>query len=232
MSTRQAESALSWWKEAGVDTLVGEMPHNWLAPKAPPPAVPPVEAPTERLPDTLEAFLAWLTASDTLPFASPSARRVMPAGDPAAPLMVVADAPGAAEAAAGALFTGETGALFERMLKAIGQSRETIWLAPLSPIAPPGGKIGGGNLRRLTDILRHHLGLVRPRALLVFGDETSRGLFGAPAARTRGRWLEADTPGGPVRTVVTIRPQELLQNPKLKSLAWADLQMLAEELQP
>ena len=35
MSLRWAESALSWWEEAGVDTVVGEQPRNWLATPAP-----------------------------------------------------------------------------------------------------------------------------------------------------------------------------------------------------
>jgi len=235
MSSHWAESALSWWEEAGVDTIVGETPRNWLAPKvsaakALAPAAEPVAAPAEILPDELVAFQAWLAATDSLPFAGPGARRLAPAGEAGAGLMVVTDAPSTEDAAAGTLFSGETGALFERMLAAIGQSRETIYLAALSPIAPPAGKIGGGNLQRLSEILRHHIGLVKPGAVLVFGNETSRGLFDAVTARMRGRWLEVETPQGPVRAVVTIRPQELHGNRNLRAMAWADLQMLMEGL--
>jgi DNA polymerase len=224
---------LSWWEEAGVDTIVGETPRDWLAPKVPAAkASAPVAEPeqTETLPDQLGAFQTWLAATDSLPFAAPGARRVAPAGEAGAGLMVVTDAPSAEDAAAGTLFSGETGALFDRMLAAIGQSRETIYLAPLSPVAPPAGKIGGGNLQRLTEILRHHIGLVKPGALLVFGNDTSRGLFGAVTAQMRGRWLELETPQGPVRAVVTIRPQELHGNRNLRAMAWEDLQMLMEGL--
>ena len=60
-----AASALKWWQDAGVDTIVGEEPHDWLNPKpaaaAPGPAVEAVAAPpVEVMPDTLAAFQDWL----------------------------------------------------------------------------------------------------------------------------------------------------------------------------
>jgi DNA polymerase len=237
MGSRWAESALSWWEEAGVDTIVGEEPRDWLNPRteaaaaaAPAPARAPIAA--QELPDDLRAFQAWLAASDSLPFASPSARRIAPAGDPSAGLMVLAEMPTAEDAAAGLLFSGEAGKLVERMLAAIGLSRETIYLAPFSPIRPPAGRIDPAGIRLLAGIARHHIGLAAPRALLLFGDSCARALLGAPMTAARGRWHDLDTPMGAVRALVTIRPQELLTQPKLKSHAWADLQMLMEGLKP
>ncbi|HTU10565.1 MAG TPA: uracil-DNA glycosylase family protein [Allosphingosinicella sp.] len=232
MSSRWAESALSWWEEAGVDTIAGEAPRDWLAPPkpgiattaAPVEAAPP--APTEALPGDLPAFQAWLAATDAIPFASPMARRAAPAGDPAAALMAIVDLP----TAAGALFADEAGALVDRMLAAIGQNRETIYLAPFSPIRPPAGRIDKDGVDFLARAMRHHIGLVAPRALLIFGDSCSRALLGTTMTQARGRWHEVETPAGPIKAVVTIRPQELLVQPKLKTHAWADLQLLMEGL--
>jgi DNA polymerase len=235
MTSRWAESALSWWEEAGVDTIVGEQPRDWLA--APRPAAakaaeaPPPE-PAEAFPAELPAFQAWLTATDAIPFASPSVPRLAPAGDPASGLMAITDMPAAEDVAAGAIFSGEAGALVDRMLAAIGLTRETIYLAPFSPIRPPAGRIDAAGVRFLTEAMRHHIGLVSPRALLIFGDSCSRALLGTTMTQARGRWHEVETPAGPVRALVTIRPQELLMQPKLKAHAWADLQMLMEELKP
>jgi len=143
MGSRWAESALSWWQEAGVDTLVGEAPRDWLNPKAEAAAsAAPAAAPTETLPDSLAAFRDWLATTDSLPFASPAATRIAPAGDAGAGLMVMTDMATAEDAAAGTIFSGEAGALVERMLAAIGRSRDTIYLAPFSPIRPPAGRIG------------------------------------------------------------------------------------------
>ncbi|HYD13318.1 MAG TPA: uracil-DNA glycosylase family protein [Allosphingosinicella sp.] len=230
MSSRWAESALSWWEEAGVDTVVGEQPRDWLAApalaaaKAAEPA--PAAAPAEAFPDDLPAFQAWLAATDAIPFASPAMRRVAPIGDPASGLMAITDLP----SAAGELFGGEAEALLDRMLAAIGWSRETIYLAPFSPIRPPSGRIDKAGVELLTRAMRHHVGLVAPRALLIFGDACSRALLGMTMTQARGRWHEVETPAGPVRTLVTLRPQELQVQPKLKAHAWADLQLLMEEL--
>ena len=228
MSLRWAESALSWWEEAGVDTVVGEQPRNWLATPAPAAAreAEPAPAPAVPFPDDLPALQAWLAETDAIPFASPGARRAAPAGDPASGLMMITDLPDAS----GDLFGGEAGALFDRMLAATGWSRDTIYLAPFSPIRPPSGRIDRAGVDLLTRAMRHHVGLVAPKALLIFGDSCSRALLGTTMTQARGRWHEVETPRGPVRALVTLRPQELLAQPSLKSHAWADLQLLMEEL--
>lgn len=236
MGSRWAESALSWWEEAGVDTIVGEEPRDWLNPKAEaadgPANAAPAPAPAETLPDGLAAFQDWLATTDSLPFASLAATRIAPAGDPAAGLMVMTDMATAEDAAAGSIFSGEAGVLVDNMLRAIGRSRETIYLAPFSPIRPPAGRIDPAGVKLLAEIARHHVGLAAPKALLLFGDSCARALLGQPMTAARGRWHALETPVGPVRALVTIRPQELLTQPKLKAHAWADLQMLMEGLKP
>lgn len=232
MSSRWAESALSWWEEAGVDTVVGEQPRDWLAAPVPATAMTagpaPAPAATEAFPDDLPAFQAWLAETGAIPFAAPAMRRVSPSGDPASGLMAIIDLP----TAAGDLFGGEAEALFDRMLTAIGRSRDTIYLAPFSPIRPPSGRIDKAGVELLTRAMRHHVGLVAPRALLIIGDACSRALLDMPMTQARGRWHEVETPGGTVRALVTLRPQELLAQPKLKAHAWADLQLLMGELKP
>jgi DNA polymerase len=235
--SRWAESALSWWEEAGVDTIVGEQPRDWLAGpkpaaiKAAGPVEVAVPAPAEALPGELPAFQAWLATTDAIPFASASAPRVMPTGDPAAGLMAITDVPTAEDVASGILFSGETGALVDRMFAAIGRDRETIYLASFSPIRPPAGRIDKAGVEVLARTMRHHVGLVAPRALLIFGDACARALLGLNMTQARGRWHEVGTPAGPVRALVTLRPQDLLTR-SIKALAWADLQMLREGLEP
>jgi DNA polymerase len=233
-------SALSWWVDAGVDVVVGEEPRDWLRPKAAAPAVEtkafapaPMaaepDAGDEALPDQLDLFREYLRSSDRLPFASPSVPRVCPAGDPAAGLMIMIDMPSAEDCAAGTLLAGEVGRLFDRMLAAIGRSRETIYFAALSCLHAPGGRIGGAE-KQCALLARHHIGLAAPGALLLFGDAASKALLGLPVARARGRWHEVATHAGPVRTIATISPRQLLDHPAQKTHAWADLQLLMEGL--
>ena len=81
MNAQLAASALAWWSEAGVDTLVAEEPRDWLKPKAAPaPAASPEVSPAADLPDTLDAFRLWLRTVE-LPFPTIGSR-LDPAGDP------------------------------------------------------------------------------------------------------------------------------------------------------
>lgn len=240
MTSRWAESALGWWEEAGVDTIVGEEPRDWLAgPK--PQAAASAEAPApvaEAFPDDLAAFQAWLATTSALPLAGPGSRRLPPAGDGSSGLMAITDVPSAEDVVAGRLFSGEQGALIDNMLRNFSEKllggakidRETIYLAPFSPIRPPAGRIDPAGVRFLAEAMRHHIGLVAPKAVLIFGDSCARALLGTPMTGARGAWHEVETPAGAVPAIVTIRPQELLGQPKLRTHAWADLQLLAEKL--
>lgn len=232
MGSAWAQSALSWWEEAGVDTLVGETPRDWLKPAPKASAPEPAAAPAAELPDTLEAFRAWFVDGAALPLDAPAAPRLGPAGDPAAALMVMVDMPGAEDFAAGTLLAGEAGALFDKMLAAIGLGRETIYLASLSPLRTPAGSLDAKQAEALAAIARRHIALAKPRALLLFGDACSKALVGPAVPGARGRWHELATPEGTVKTLVTIKPEKLIGMPKLKAHAWADLQLLMEELKP
>ncbi|HYJ51986.1 MAG TPA: uracil-DNA glycosylase [Allosphingosinicella sp.] len=224
MAVSWAASALEWWEEAGVDTIVGEVPHDWLNPKAAARAAPVADA----LPDNLEAFQAWLATSADIPLASPAAPRATPAGDPASGLMVLVDMP----STDGGLLGGEAGALFDRMMAAIGRGRDTIYLAPLSPARTPTGSIDAASGARLGEIARHHVGLVAPKALLLFGDLCGKALLGLAVAEGRAKWHQVVTPAGSIKTLVTIRPEKLVDRPAFKKYVWEDLQMLKEELTP
>ena len=245
LSPAAAASLLQWWKDAGVDVMIDEAPRDWLRPKpaagpatetsaafvseARVPAPAPAEAEPE-LPDQLPLFRAWLAESDQVPLASPSAPRVCPSGDPASGVMIVTDMPSGEDCASGALISGEAGRLFDAMLKAIGRDRESVYLAALSCLRSPDGRLGTPVARQCADLARHHVGLVQPRALLLLGDAVSKALLGLPMAQARGRWHEIPVYGGTVRAMVTLPPVYLLGQSAQKALAWADLQMLLDEV--
>lgn len=225
MDAGQAASALLWWQDAGVDVLVADAPRDWLKPAPQPPSAAEAPPPAETLPDTLDAFHAWL-ATAPLPFAAPNAVRLKPAGDPFGGLMVMTDMP----APAGTWFEGEADPLFDRMMAAIGRGRDSLYLAPFSPVRTTQMRLDPGSERRLAEIARHHIGLVRPRALLLFGEMGTQALLGDAVAHARGRWHDLETPTGPVRTLATIRPERVVRQPNHRKHVWDDLQMLREEL--
>ena len=71
------------------------------------------------------------------------------------------------------------------------------------------------------------IGLARPRLILAFGQHAAalagedRGI-----ASLRGRWLAI----GETPMLATFHPRQLLNQPELKRLAWADLQALAARI--
>lgn len=240
----EAESLLGWWRDAGVDCAVQEEPRDWLKPAPVPvpseaaeagsgaPRLPSgrAEPAQEPLPDQLPLFHDWLKASDALPYAAPHAPRVCPSGDPASGLVVMTAMPSVEDCSAGTMLSGESGRLFDRMLAAIGRSRDTSYIAGLSCLRPTGGRLDPTGATRCAEIARHHLGLVAPKAVLVVGDACSKALLGLGAAQARGKVHRIATPAGEIAAVVTLHPDYLLGQPAAKALAWADLQLLQETL--
>ncbi len=210
---------------AGVDLAVGERPRNWLRPAPSPVEVLDV-APSDTLPETLDAFIAWLATGGDAALLGPIAQRVAPAGDRAAALMILADMPGVEDAPAGRLFDGPVAPLFERMLAAIGTTREAVWLAPLFPARPAGGA-DATRVSALAEIARRHVALVRPRRLLLMGKCAGEAMLGDVPAR--GSVHRLDFAGTAVATVATFGPAALLDSATLKPAAWADLRLLMGE---
>jgi DNA polymerase len=220
-----AASALEWWHDAGVDTLVADEPRDWTTQAKPVVAAargvvaPIVDAP-RRLPDTLSAFVAWRIGREA-PEAGWSGEALPPEGDPASPLMVVLDCPEGA-----ALLDGAPGRLFDRMLAAIGYDRSTIYLTALAAIRPIAGRLPPEAEAELSSVLRHHIALAAPKRLLVLGSAASRALIGMDSARARRSLRTVNLDSGTVEAVASWHPRFLLENPARKADAWKDLQLL------
>ncbi len=236
MSSDWAASTLRWWSDAGVDVIVGESPRDWLNPvdrKSIRPEAPQV-ATEPPLPIGLADFQNWLMTSNDLPGSSPSAARLGPAGDGSSGLMVLTDFPTVDDVAAGMLVSSQ--GLFDKMLEqtskklGIDLNRQSVYIASLSPLRPPSGSLDAEAARRYAAIARHHIFLASPKAVLLLGDVCAKALAGGPVNQTRSRWLEIETNGGPVRALVTLKPEQLNRQPNLKKYAWEDLQMLKEGL--
>ena len=224
---------LQWWMDAGVDVSINEAARDWLRPqpKSDPAAPEAAPAAADALPDQLELFHAYLRDSDKLPFASPSAARVCPSGDPASGLMIVTDMPAVEDCAAGTLLAGEAGRLFDRMLAAIGRDRCSVYLASLACFRSPDGRFTDPAATQCATLARHHIGLAAPKAVLLMGDAAAKALIGLPTMKARGRLHKISTHAGQITAVASFPPSFLLDRPTAKAAAWADLQLLMQELE-
>jgi DNA polymerase len=224
----EARSALAWWLQAGVDVAIQEQPRNWLKPSRPASArtqATAVERPPEPLPESLEALREWLSASLQVPMARAGARRVLPQGAEQAAVMLLADAPAAEDLAAGQPIGGEAWTLTQRMLKAIGLTPDQAYSASLSCIHAPGARLDEKARQACAEIARRHIRLARPKRLLLLGDGPCVALLGKPLTQARGHVHKIED----VRTVATLHPRQLINEPAKKSYAWKDLLLLMED---
>lgn len=219
-------SALDWWVAAGVDTSVDEDPVPWLARGAAKPAIALRPAPALKAATTLADLTAQLCDLSALDPFAPRSHRIAASGNAAADLMVMIDMPEAEDAAAARLISGEAGDLFEKMLAAIQRDRGQCYLAAFCPARLPGGGIPAEIVAPLGDLARSHVAMVRPKKLWIMGMAASRALIGADAVFGAGRLRHVNHPNGNVEAVASFSPRMLLQQPKRKAGAWADMQAL------
>ncbi|WP_440979819.1 uracil-DNA glycosylase [Sphingomonas pseudosanguinis] len=238
-----AASLLDWWHDAGVDLLVEDAPRDWMAEPVQPvtfaptpltPAAPrtaaPVMAPAPTLlPDTLAAFLEW-RLSDAAPEASWDGVSLTATGPADAALMVLVDCPDRDDGEAGQILSGAPGRLFDRMLAAIGQSRDTVHLASVCARRPLAGRTPADLETQLADIARHHVGLIRPRGLLLLGNAASRAVLGTELTSARGHLHAVDHKNGKSQAIASFHPRFLIEKPMAKAESWKDLQLLMGEL--
>jgi uracil-DNA glycosylase len=156
-------------------------------------------------------------------------------GNPAAPLMIIGEAPGADEDRIGRPFVGRAGQLLDRMLAAIGLDRAGVLITNVIYWRPPGNRTPTAEeiAACLPFVLRHIL-LVQPKVLVLAGATAARALLppGPGITRLRGQWVDLAIPGldAPVPTLPMFHPSFLLRTPERKREAWRDLLALRGRL--
>jgi uracil-DNA glycosylase len=149
-------------------------------------------------------------------------------GNPAAPVMIIGEAPGADEDRIGRPFVGRAGQLLDRMLAAIGLDRTGALITNVIYWRPPGNRTPTADeIAACLPFVLRHIALVRPKVLVLAGGTAARALLppGPGITRLRGRWFDLAIPGldRPVPTLPMFHPSFLLRAPERKREAWRDL---------
>jgi DNA polymerase len=158
-------------------------------------------------------------------------------GHPQADWMIIGEAPGEQEDKQGEPFVGPSGQLLDRMLHALGLTREVaeategpqqVFIANVLKCRPPANRNPlPQEVAQCEPYLLRQVALVKPRVILAMGRFAVQSLLKSsePIGKLRGR--VHDFAGVPL--VVTYHPAYLLRSPADKALAWDDL-CLAREL--
>jgi DNA polymerase len=174
---------------------------------------------------SLEELAEILARFEGCALKATASRLVFADGNPAAPVMFVGEAPGAEEDREGLPFVGRSGRLLDRMMAAIGLSRQSAYVANIIPWRPPGNRTPTPLESQicLPFILRQ-IELANPEILVCLGAPATQALLGVKEGimRTRGRWFAYATGTRDIRAIATLHPAYLLRQPLAKRLAWRD----------
>ena len=189
-------------------------------------APPPADAPLD-----WEALADAVAGCRACPLAKTRTKTVFGVGHREARLMVIGEAPGADEDRAGEPFVGRAGQLLDRMLAAIGLTRETVYIANILKCRPPNNRNPlPAEVACCQGYLERQIALIGPRLILSVGAVSAQNMLrtDAPVGKLRGRWFEYGPAAIPLR--VTYHPAYLLRSPEQKARAWEDLVAVARRL--
>jgi uracil-DNA glycosylase len=154
-----------------------------------------------------------------------------------AELMFVGEAPGADEDAQGEPFVGAAGQLLTRIIKTMGLSRETVYIANILKCRPdtPGHAYGNrkptvDEMKTCLPYLLAQIDLIRPKVLVALGATAIEGLLGANGGimKMRGKFQTFRN----IPLMPTFHPAYLLRNQVLteKRKVWEDMLQVMEAL--
>jgi DNA polymerase len=145
-------------------------------------------------------------------------------GNRRADWLIIGEAPGAEEDRQGEPFVGRAGQLLNAMLEAIGQPRETVFIANVLKSRPPNNRDPKPEeVAACLPYLMRQIALLQPKLMLAVGRIAAQNLLATDLSlsRLRGQvhtFGELNTP-----LIVTYHPAYLLRTPADKRKAWEDL---------
>lgn len=159
-------------------------------------------------------------------------------GSTDADILFCGEAPGTDEAGTGKPFVGSAGQFLDKIIKAMGLSRETIYCTNLLKWRPENDKPYGNRPPEPEEMafclpyFEAECAIVKPKVIVALGNHTVNGLLGPDPSRkfgsVRGTWSSfQDMP-----VMITFHPSYLLRNNtnKTKRIAWEDLLKAMEKV--
>ena len=254
---RELESALAFWRDAGLEGCVEDSPVDRIhvpQPNRRPPtlvagpsgttspasgsdiaaAVAEAHARAGEA-ETLEALAAAVSAFESCSLKRLGARQsVFARGKPDAQVMLIGEGPGADEDLRGEPFVGKAGQLLDRMLAAI-DLKDQVFITNTVFWRPPGNRTPTLEEQMVcAPFVERAIALVRPRLLVLVGGASAKFMLKADEGilRMRGQWRDwRPAEGGQSYPVLPmLHPAYLLRQPREKAKAWQDLLSLSARL--
>ena len=169
-------------------------------------------------------------------------------GDPCARLLFVGEAPGEDEDRTGRPFVGRAGQLLEKMILAMGLTREKVYICNVLKTRPPNNRPPTPEeTLACAPYLYEQIGIVHPEVIVTLGRPASHLLLNTQDAmgRLRGQWAEFEVPVAPTghtysggvqglkfAVMPTYHPSFLLRSytEENRKAVWSDLRQVLDRL--
>ncbi len=248
---------LEWYLEAGVTETIGLLPLNRFnlpqervllkkeihadSPILTPPAPPPDNLLSDALnrasrAQNEEELQKLLNDFEGCSLKKTAKNTIFGEGVSHPEVLFVGEAPGADEDRTGRPFVGVSGKLLDKMMSAVGLSREkNSYITNIIPWRPPGNRSPStAEVSLCLPFIQRHIELLAPKILVFVGGVAFNALLSRPETitRARGNWYSYQTTGlaAPIPAIAIFHPAFLLRSPGQKKLAWRDMLTIAEKL--
>ncbi len=149
---------------------------------------------------------------------------VFGAGNEAADLMIIGEAPGEEEDRQGQPFVGRAGKLLSSMLFAMGLEREKVYITNVVKCRPPNNRDPHPQeAAACSQYLKRQIEMISPKLILAVGRVSAQLLLDTEISlgRLRGQLHKYQDTGTDL--IVTYHPAYLLRKPSAKAQSWDDL---------
>ncbi|HEY4118300.1 MAG TPA: uracil-DNA glycosylase [Byssovorax sp.] len=147
-----------------------------------------------------------------------------------APLVFVGEAPGEQEDRRGEPFVGAAGELLDKMIVAMGWTRDTVYITNVVMCRPPGNRNPEPDeLASCMPFLHAKFDALAPRIVVALGRPAANNILGtdAPISALRGKFHDRHG----FRVMPTFHPAYLLREDARKRDTWNDLKLVIAELE-
>ena len=174
--------------------------------------------------DTLGEIADVVAKCTRCPLYATAKNPVPGVGDPNADFMLVGEAPGANEDEQGEPFVGQAGQLLNKIIGAIGLTRDDVFIANVLKHRPPGNRNPlPEEITACSPYLVRQIELIRPKVIVALGTFAAQTLLDTKLTIGKLRGQVHRYYGVPL--VVTYHPAALLRNSSWKRPTWEDVQL-------
>lgn len=156
-------------------------------------------------------------------------------GNPHADIMFVGEAPGASEDKEGIPFCGQSGKLLNNIIKALGYTRENVYITNTVFWRPPGNRRPTpSEIEICKPFVEKHIALIKPKLIILVGSTAVESLLDNKGAMHEVREgfydYKNEFLNESIKTVVIFHPSYLLRQQTKKKLMWYDVLRIKEYL--